>query len=108
MGAIVTPSEFREHTVSDSGVDDVLVAGYIDSAESWVLSYLNLKHSDIVGIDPQKFSIIRQAVLLLGGQFFLQREEVGPQFHRRSHLTTERLLKTIRARQTATLTDTQQ
>ena len=43
--------------------------------------------------------IIRQAILLTVGQYFLQREEVGPNFHQRSHLTAEKLLAGIRTRQ---------
>ena len=110
MAAIINISEFREHTVSQSfsSAEDLLVASYVDAAESWVLAFLNLTHADLIGIDPKKFSIIKQSVLMLASQFYMQREEVGPHFLRRSHLTAEKLLSLIRGRQMATLTDSPQ
>ena len=45
--------------------------------------------------------IIRQAILLKVGQLFLQREEVGPTHLRRSHMTAENLLDSVRERQLA-------
>ena len=96
---IVTTAMLREHLAASSlgPEDDALVTGYLASAKSWVRQYLNIDALP-AETDPRS-PIIRQAILLAAGQFFLQREEILPNFHRRSFLTAERLLNGIRARQ---------
>ena len=96
---IITLAQVREHLAAGSlGVaDDLLLQNYIDSAKQWAVSYLNLTALP-AETDPHA-KIIRQAILLAAGQFFLQREEILPSFHRRSFLTAERLLNGIRVRQ---------
>ena len=96
---IVSLATVREHLVAESlgPTDDALVQGYIDSAKQWAMTYLNLATLPAAGQPHAK--IIRQAILLKTGQYFLQREEVGPQHLRRSHLTAETLLNQIRTRQ---------
>ena len=91
--------QVREHLAAESfgPADDVLVTQYIKAAEEWVMQYLNLDALPNVGQPHEK--IIKQAILLTVGQFYLQREEVSPSHLRSSHLTAERLLAPIRRRQ---------
>lgn len=54
----------------------------------------------MAGNEPEEVNpLIRQAILLKIGQMYLQREEVGPPHLRRSHMTAETLLDSVRKRQ---------
>ena len=96
---IITLSQIREHLAAESlgAADDELLQGYLDSAKQWAMTFLNL--DALPNATGPNSKIIRQAILLTVGQYFLQREEVVPNFHRTSHLTAERLLNGIRTRQ---------
>ena len=106
--AIVTLEETKDHLVTDGNLDDAIITSYMASAEAWVLAWLNMTEADLVGLASQKLSILKQAVLLVAGQFYMQREgDVLPGNFRPSNLV-ERLLATIRTRQISTLTDAEQ
>lgn len=98
---ILKLEEVREHLVAESfgPEDDALIQQYLEAAKMWTMAYLNIDSFPAVGAPREK--IIKQAVLLLTAQFYLQREEVTPSHLRASHLTAERLLAPIRRRQLA-------
>ena len=101
----ISASTGRENTLPMTGwtLTGDLLAPSLGKTWPAALEALDaVKVEFMAGYDPDDINpIIKQAVLLRVGQMYLQREEVGPTHLRRSHMTAETLLDSVRERQFA-------
>lgn len=79
MGAIVSTSEAKTHLRVDGTAEDTYIGQLVDAAESYVSEYLNRELSpwtyDSPATNPP--ASVKQAVLLVIGDLYANREAVG-------------------------------
>ena len=77
----VTLQEAKQHCRVDCDADDELICGYITAAREWAESFLNkplVRHEASTEHIEVK-QIHRQAILLLVGHWYANREAASPQ-----------------------------
>lgn len=75
MPSIVTLERTKQHLRVDGTAEDALITDYINAAESYVLDYLEQAAWPLASFSPPASpEAVKQAVLLMVGDFYENRE----------------------------------
>lgn len=72
-------SLFKKHVMADDfSADDDVLTSYLQSAEAAVISATRRTAAELLNMGGGEFPVeLRQAVLLLGGMWYMQRENIS-------------------------------
>lgn len=94
MAEILTLEEVKRHlNIIDYNGDDALIGGYLASAVGYVEEIICRKIEELT---PRELAVCKQAVLLVVGDFYMQREDTVVAVSVASSQAVKRLTMSIR------------